>query len=58
MIEQLFSPQVIQALGWTLVHTLWQGALFALMTGVLLLALRKFSAQAQTTPRIVILKNI
>ncbi|MEL6831502.1 MAG: ankyrin repeat domain-containing protein [Bacteroidota bacterium] len=47
MIEQLFSPQVIQALGWTLVHTLWQGALFALMTGILLLALRKFSAQAR-----------
>ncbi len=47
MIEQLFSPQMVQALGWTLVHTLWQGALFALLTGILLVALRKFSAQAR-----------
>lgn len=47
MIEQFFSPQVVQALGWTLVHTLWQGALFALITGILLVVLRRFSAQAR-----------
>ncbi|WP_020570771.1 ankyrin repeat domain-containing protein [Neolewinella persica] len=47
MIEQFFSPELIHALGWTLVHSLWQGALFAVALGLLLVLLRKFSARAR-----------
>ncbi|MEM6396546.1 MAG: ankyrin repeat domain-containing protein [Bacteroidota bacterium] len=47
MIKQILSPKMIDALGWTLIHALWQGALFALLLGVLLIALRKYSAQAR-----------
>ncbi|MEM6396545.1 MAG: M56 family metallopeptidase [Bacteroidota bacterium] len=47
MIEQILSPKMIDALGWTLIHALWQGALFALLLGVLLIALWKYSAQAR-----------
>ncbi len=47
MIEQIFSPELIGALGWTLVHTLWQAAIFALLLGALLVGLRRFSSQAR-----------
>ena len=47
MIEQLLTPTLVDALGWTLLHTLWQGALFALLLGLLLIALRSYSAQAR-----------
>lgn len=55
MIEQLLSPQLVHALGWTLVHTLWQAALFALLLGGLLILLRKYSAQARYVVAISIL---
>lgn len=35
------SPQVLHALGYTLLHSLWQGALAAITTAVLLLALHR-----------------
>ncbi len=47
MIEQLLSPELVHALGWTLVHSLWQGAIFALLLGLLLIGLRRFSARAR-----------
>ncbi|MEM8583606.1 MAG: ankyrin repeat domain-containing protein, partial [Bacteroidota bacterium] len=47
MIVQFLSPKIIDALGWTLIHGLWQGALFALMLGVLLILLRRYSSQAR-----------
>ncbi|MEO0787032.1 MAG: ankyrin repeat domain-containing protein [Bacteroidota bacterium] len=47
MIEQILSPKIIDALGWTLIHALWQGALFALMLGVLLILLKRYSSQAR-----------
>lgn len=55
MIEQIFSPELIQALGWTLVHTLWQAALFALLLGVALLLLRKYSARTRYVTAIGVL---
>lgn len=45
MIEQILSPELIRALGWTLVHTLWQAAVFAALLGIALLLLRKRSAR-------------
>ena len=47
MIERLLSPNLVDALGWTLIHSLWQGALFALLLGVVLITLRAYSAQAR-----------
>ncbi len=55
MIEQIFSPELIQALGWTLVHTLWQAALFALLLGIALLLLRKYSARTRYVTAIGVL---
>ena len=43
----LLSPRLTEALGWTLLHSLWQGAAFALLLGVVLVALRSYSAQAR-----------
>lgn len=47
MIERLFSPEMIYALGWTLIHALWQGAVFACLLAVVLILLRRYSAQAR-----------
>ena len=40
-----FSPEMIEALGWTLVHSLWQGIVVTITLAVLLMVLRKNSAQ-------------
>ena len=47
MITQLLSPRLVEALGFTLLHALWQGALFALALAVLLVALKRYSPQAR-----------
>ena len=44
MIESILSPELTRALGWTLVHTLWQAAAFSILLAILLLAMRKYSA--------------
>jgi Zn-dependent protease with chaperone function len=44
-LEQLLSPAVVRALGWTLVHSLWQGAVVALALATLLLLLRQHTAR-------------
>ena len=47
MIEQILTPALVDAIGWTLLHTLWQGALFALLLGLVLILLRAYSPQAR-----------
>ena len=47
MIERILSPTLVDALGWTLLHALWQGAAFALLLGLLLIILRSYSARAR-----------
>ncbi|WP_048826075.1 M56 family metallopeptidase [Hymenobacter sp. DG25B] len=44
-LETLLTPALVRALGWTLVHSLWQGAVVALSLAGLLLLLRRHSAQ-------------
>ncbi|WP_303310493.1 M56 family metallopeptidase [Hymenobacter sp. BT730] len=44
-LESLLTPALVRALGWTLVHSLWQGAVVALSLAGLLLLLRRHSAQ-------------
>ncbi|MEM1358425.1 MAG: ankyrin repeat domain-containing protein [Bacteroidota bacterium] len=45
MISSLLSPQLTDALGWTILHSLWQGVVFAFLLLASLVLLRKQSAQ-------------
>jgi len=44
-INNLLPERLLQALGWTFIHSLWQGVLIALIIGCLFLVLRKYSAR-------------
>lgn len=44
-ITPFFSDTVLYALGWTVVHSLWQGTLLAVLLSVLMMALEKRSAR-------------
>ncbi|MEL7532925.1 MAG: M56 family metallopeptidase [Bacteroidota bacterium] len=45
-VDLLFPPQLAQSLGWTLLHSLWQGALLALGLRMVLRLLKGRSPQA------------
>lgn len=47
MIESFLNPHFVDALGWTLLHSLWQGAVFAIFLALLFIALRSYSAQSR-----------
>ena len=47
VITQLFSDSFIEAFGWTVLHSLWQATLIAIITGFLLLIGRKKSANTR-----------
>ena len=47
MIEYILNPESVEALGWTLLHSIWQGAAFALLLVGILIALRSYSAQSR-----------
>ena len=44
-MSRILSPNLEYALGWTVVHSLWQATAIALMIAILMIALRKHSAQ-------------
>jgi len=44
MLRDILSQQVVHKLGWTLLHSLWQGGVVVLLLAVLLRVLRKSSA--------------
>ncbi|HEX8326798.1 MAG TPA: M56 family metallopeptidase [Hymenobacter sp.] len=46
-LENLFSPALTRALGWTLLHSLWQGALVAAVLAGALLLLRRQRAEVR-----------
>ena len=46
-ITQFFSDSVLYALGWTVIHSLWQGTLLAGLLSVLIMALEKRSARVR-----------
>src|SRR5262249_13105422 len=46
-IETLLDKPIFQALGWTLIHFIWQGCVIALLYAVAGLFLRKFSANVR-----------
>ena len=47
MIKAVFSSAVVEAIGWALLHSLWQGTLLAVVLGILLVFLRQFSSQTR-----------
>ncbi|MBC5993945.1 M56 family metallopeptidase [Pontibacter cellulosilyticus] len=48
-ILNLFSESVVQALGWTLLHSLWQGALLAIILSLLMLVLHRHTSKTRYT---------
>jgi len=44
ILEDILSQEIIQKLGWTLVHFIWQAAVVALLLAILLRILRKSTA--------------
>lgn len=46
-VATLISPELVEALGWTILHSLWQGALVALALSALLILLNRHSAQVR-----------
>ncbi|OJJ15335.1 hypothetical protein BKI52_38620 [marine bacterium AO1-C] len=44
-IQNLLPPQLTNALGWTLIHSLWQGAALAILLALTLIFLRKNSSK-------------
>ena len=46
-LEQFVSPALLRALGWTLLHSLWQGALVAAVLAGALLLLRRQRAEVR-----------
>ena len=47
MTDALISSELIAAIGWSLLHSLWQGALLAIILGILLVLSRTFSSQTR-----------
>src|SRR5687768_14189753 len=46
-VEMLLNQPVAQAIGWALVHFVWQGALIAAVTSLLLASLRRSAADVR-----------
>ena len=46
-LANLLSEELISALGMTLLHSLWQGALAAVILGLLMLFMRRLSSQTR-----------
>lgn len=42
-VEHLFTREIIQALTWTFIHSLWQGLILAIITGIALVLTKKSS---------------
>src|SRR5882724_6245842 len=40
-LQQLLSDQIVQAICWTLIHSLWQGLLLAVVCGAVIILTRK-----------------
>ncbi len=49
IIHNFLSEQILQALGWTFIHSLWQGAVIALVLGLILPGLKKRAATFRYT---------
>ena len=46
-LPAFLSPKLVEALGWTILHSLWQGALVAVLLSVLMILLHRHSARTR-----------
>lgn len=46
-VDHLLSEELISALGWTLIHALWQGALLAVLLAIVLVLTHRYSSRAR-----------
>jgi len=47
ILEDILSQEIIQRLGWTLLHFIWQAAVVALLLAIMLRLLRKSAANVR-----------
>ena len=47
MIQNIFSEELIQATGWTMIHSLWQGFTVAILMGIVMIGLQKKSSKVR-----------
>ncbi|MFK7772131.1 MAG: M56 family metallopeptidase [Saprospiraceae bacterium] len=47
MIQNIFSEEIIQAIGWTMIHSLWQGFAVAVLMGIVMIGLQKRSSKVR-----------
>ena len=45
MLESIFNDQFVHALGWTLIHSLWQGALIGIIVAMAVIFMHRYSAR-------------
>lgn len=48
-IHEFLSERILQSLGWTFIHSLWQGAIVALILGFMLTLFKKHAASVRYT---------
>ncbi len=46
-LSDIFSERLVYALGWTILHSLWQGAAISILLGLLMIAMRSYSSQSR-----------
>ncbi len=46
-MSEYLSGEFVRAMGWTIVHSLWQGAVVALLLGIIMVVLNKHSANVR-----------
>jgi bla regulator protein BlaR1 len=44
-LQQWFPNEVLKAIGWTLIHSLWQGSLAAVVAGIIIISTRRSEAR-------------
>ena len=44
-LQQWFSEDVLKAIGWTLIHSLWEGLLAAVLAGIIIICTKKSDAR-------------
>ncbi len=47
LIETLLPAQVVEAFGWMILHSLWQGAVISVFLGLIMILTNKFSAKSR-----------
>ncbi len=46
-LSDILSDRLVQAFGWTILHSLWQGAVIAILLGLVMILMRSYSSNAR-----------